>query len=362
MTQSGNLWSASIPSFGSPLVIEYYLEAVDHLGALEYAPEGVDAGADPYDFFVGTRNVVYATGFEEASDNGWTHGLIANQDDWQRGDPAGTSGDPAAPFAGAKAWGNDIGGSGWNGAYANNVHNYLRSPAIDCSGAANVHLEFRRWLTVESGQYDQARIRVAGQLVWSNPAGGNLIDDEWMPITIDVSSLAAGNPSVQVEFSLQSDGGVAFGGWNLDELALVELGPGYCTAKTNSLGCAAAIGWTGTPSATSGAPFLVSASQALNQRSGLLFYGFAPAALPFQGGTKCVVHPLRRTALQDSGGNPGPPDCSGVFAFDLNARTASGVDPALVAGADVFAQWWYRDGGDPFGTALSDALQFRICP
>jgi len=369
----GGNWRGLIPAQGSPKVIEYYIEAQDNLGAGEVAPKGVDTGSTPYDFFVGTRSVLYATGFEEATDNGWTHAQVATQDDWQRGILYGKAGDPASAFAGTRVWGNDLGPTGWNGSYANNVSNWLRSPAINCSGATQVFLEFRRWLTVEASQFDQSRIRVNGTQVWINPVAGDLLDTAWVPFQLDISALAANNPSVQVEFSLQSDGGVAYGGWNIDEFAIVTLAPGistcpaasaYCTAKTNSQGCVPQIAASGSASATSAAPFTISGTNVINQRSGLLFYGFTQGASLFQGGTKCIAGSPKRTQLVDSGGNPGADDCSGVLAIDFNARIQSGIDPALFAGSTVFAQWWYRDGADPqgFGTGLSNALQFRICP
>ena len=61
-----------------------------------------------------------------------------------------------------------------------------------------------------------------------------------------------------------------------------------------------------------------------------------------------------------SGGNPLPADCSGNLQFDFNAWIHSGVDPALQAGSDVHAQWWYRDVGDPFTSGLSDAIRFEV--
>jgi hypothetical protein len=39
---------------------------------------------------------------------------------------------------------------------------------------------------------------------------------------IDISHLADNNPAVQIEFRLQSDGRLEFGGWNIDDLALTE--------------------------------------------------------------------------------------------------------------------------------------------
>ncbi len=370
---SGSTWRASIPALGTPVTIEYYIEAVDDQGASEVAPKGADVGAQPYDFFVGVRTVIYSTGFEETTDNGWTHAQVATQDDWQRGTLFGKAGDPSAAFAGTRAWGNDLGPTGWNGFYTNNVNNWLRSPSINCSGSSSVTLEFRRWLTVESGQFDQARIRVNGQLVWSNPTNADLIDTSWVPVSLDISAIAANNPSVQVEFSLQSDGGVTFGGWNIDAFALVKLEPGtvvcpsaasYCTAKLNSQGCAPQIASIGQASATSASPFTISASGVINQKAGLLFYGYSAGSGAFQGGIKCVGGSVRRTALQQSGGTLGPDDCSGAFTLDFNARIQSGVDSALTVGADVFAQWWYRDGADTtgFGTGLSNGLSFRVCP
>lgn len=131
----------------------------------------------------------------------------------------------------------------------------------------------------------------------------------------------------------------------------------YCTAKVNSQLCVPAIGYSGMPSVTPGPQFSVSASNVLAGRNGLLFYGFLPHAGNFQGGVLCVQSPVRRTALQNSGGAA---VCDGVLSVDMNARIQSGVDPQLVTGATVYCQFWYRDPSDPWGTGLSDALEFAI--
>jgi len=141
----------------------------------------------------------------------------------------------------------------------------------------------------------------------------------------------------------------------------------YCIAKTNSLGCTSAIGFSGTPSATAGSGFDVGATNVFSHKIGLLFYGLRGSALvPFQGGWLCVRPPLRRTPAQSSGGALPPPsrDCTGTFSFDFNAWIATGADPALVAGQDVWAQYWSRDPGfpPPDGSNLTDALAFAIQP
>lgn len=137
----------------------------------------------------------------------------------------------------------------------------------------------------------------------------------------------------------------------------------YCTAKVNSQGCTPAIGFTGAPDFDAGSGFVVGASNVLNNKSGVLFYGLdGPSSLSFQGGFLCVKAPTTRTPPQSSGGNPPPDDCSGTFALDFNVRIASGVDPRLVAGETVWSQYWSRDPQSAFTTNLSDALRFFIAP
>ncbi|HVS11400.1 MAG TPA: hypothetical protein VMS76_16130 [Planctomycetota bacterium] len=135
----------------------------------------------------------------------------------------------------------------------------------------------------------------------------------------------------------------------------------YCTAKVNSLGCTPAIGWSGFPSATAGSGFAIAASSELAQKFGLLFYGTSgPQAQPFQGGFLCAQGPIQRTAVQASGGAAG--SCSGSYSFDFNVWIAGGSDPALVAGAQAWAQYWSRDPASPSTTNLTDALEFTIAP
>lgn len=137
----------------------------------------------------------------------------------------------------------------------------------------------------------------------------------------------------------------------------------YCTAKTNSAGCAPAISAAGQPRASGGAPFTVSVADLLNGQLGVLFYSTSAAAsVPFQGGTLCLQTPVVRTPPVGSGGSPVGSDCTGGYALDFNAWIAGGGDPALVAGAHVWAQHWSRDPGVASGTGLSDALAFTVAP
>ncbi len=134
----------------------------------------------------------------------------------------------------------------------------------------------------------------------------------------------------------------------------------YCTAKTTSHSCVPSISATGAPSASAGSGFTIQAANVEPMKNGVLFYCYAgPAAQPFQGGTFCLKFPVKRTPPTNSGGAA---NCSGVLSMDFNAWIATGFDPGLVAGAQIWAQDWFRDPTAPFGTGLSNALTFHICP
>lgn len=136
----------------------------------------------------------------------------------------------------------------------------------------------------------------------------------------------------------------------------------HCTAKANSSGCTPSVSANGSPSASSSSAFTITASQVLAQQSGLLFYGVSgPNATSHQAGYMCVRAPLQRTPVQLASADGAPP-CIGRYTFDFNAHIASGIDAALVAGQPVWAQFWSRDFLAPFGSGLTDAVTFVICP
>ncbi|MCP3917279.1 MAG: CehA/McbA family metallohydrolase [bacterium] len=133
----------------------------------------------------------------------------------------------------------------------------------------------------------------------------------------------------------------------------------YCTGKASSLGCTPDIAWSGTPSATAGSGFTISASDLIPNSFGLMIYGLAPDFRPFQDATLCVGLPFVRTPIQNSGSGGSAP-CSGEYTLDFNTLIASGMDPTLTVGTTVFSQYWQRDNAASFGSGLSNALQFTI--
>jgi hypothetical protein len=182
---------------------------------------------------------------------------------------------------------------------------------------------------------------------------------------IDLSTMT----STQVSWSKWGFTGIAFGP--------ACAAQSYCTGKPNSLGCVASIVSKGvsSPSALSG--FEVSAASVRNQTLGILLYATTgAAAVPFQGGVLCVAPPVQRSKAVSSGGSAAPAvDCSGVLSLDFNSLLAGKYHqtdlregpvppPGFPPGTTVYCQWWIRDPGlpPPNSSALSDALQFVLCP
>ncbi len=132
----------------------------------------------------------------------------------------------------------------------------------------------------------------------------------------------------------------------------------YCTGKTNSLGCVPAINAVGSPSKSAG-NLTIGCTNVLNQKNGLMFFGFAPLNSPFQGGTLCVASPTIRTASQNSGGSATGSNCSGSYSFTFSTAQMNlfGIDP----GETVYCQYWMRDPQSASTTGLSNAAQFTVC-
>lgn len=137
-----------------------------------------------------------------------------------------------------------------------------------------------------------------------------------------------------------------------------------CTAKLASAFCLPSIAFSGTPSLTDPNPFDITASMIINNKNGLLFYGYGATSLPFLGGTLCAMPPLRRMSIQNSGGNLPPNDCSGTYSLDFNAHIQAGSDPFLAVGQEAVCQWWFRDPQDfqGFGAGLSNGVRLTVGP
>lgn len=210
-------WHALLPGQLAPLSQTYHIEAVHQNGVVLRMPAVGE-------YLVTTRaeRRIWREDFETGG-AGWTHGAVTGIDEWQIGAPAGKSGfgwsDPAAAFSGSQCAGTDLGQAS-DGLYTAPSETWLRSPPIDCTGMTGVRLRFRRWLSVVAPS-DFADLRINGGLVWQSSFTVTS-ESGWSTFDLPVSA-ATNHPGVVVEFRLRSNGAVAFGGWNLDDVELYTL-------------------------------------------------------------------------------------------------------------------------------------------
>ena len=366
--QGAFLFGTSIPITPTPAQIDYYVVASDTLGnSVRWPGPGAVEG-----FRVGAPIPLWSSDFESGI-AGWTHGTYGDTpnpaDEWQLGDPAGRFGDtaqlgqvihwrdPADAASGVNCWGIDL-GNGSNGNYGTNVHVWLRSPLIDCTVARGAQLSFSRWLSVQYGSADQARVRVNGNVVWSNPTSTNLLDMAWSTQVLDISSYADGNPAVQIEFELQSNASVQLGGWNVDDVVVTQIGPatndcvsptGYGPAKVHSGSTIARLHAIGDTSLLFG-PFQMRLEGGVPLRPAMLYSSHAPASTPMLGGTLLIAQPFAREIAWQ------------LDAFG-DAESTYTVQPSQV-GTTRYFQALFRDPGSPDGTGIgfSKALRVSFCP
>lgn len=241
MQAAGNWRTGAIPEQPWGQVVRYRVELALANGEVVQYPH--NAAAPWYELFVGDVTPLYCTDFEGAEPPaGWWHELVDGQsqegaDDWQWGAPAGKVGsrDPAAPHSGVAAFGNDLGIDNWNGRYQPNKVNALYAPlvtGIDAGRYDQVRLHYWRWLTVEDGYYDEARILAGGAPVWSNLAteengAVHHEDREWVFHDVDLTD-AVRDGKVQVSFELSTDGGFELGGWTIDDFCIVGFRAPLC--------------------------------------------------------------------------------------------------------------------------------------
>jgi len=184
----------------------------------------------------GTQTLFY-DGFE--TNTGWTFG--GGNGEWQIGTPNNCGGDygnpdPNGAYAGTKVLGNDLTGTG---SYPCDYEAYLSatyatSPVINCSGAGNVQLSFRRYLNVEQPLYDGASILASANgtsftQIWASTA--TITDSAWSLQTYDISGVADGQSTVYIRFQIdKSDSSWQYSGWNIDEVTVTGYVDSPCTS------------------------------------------------------------------------------------------------------------------------------------
>lgn len=369
---AGASWSGSIPGAPSPARIFYYVQVSDSLGNTAFDPP--QAGAAPVFFSVGSQQVLFSDDFETAKS--WSAPAGVNVGAWVRDDPIGTTVGPAqaqpeddSPLGvGTRCFFTGQGSLGGS-ADQNDVDNgprTLTSPVINVP-YPNAELRYSYWL-FSSAQNDSLRVELSLDGVqWVTARTHTRGDGGWREDRIDIGSHVAVGTSVRVRFSISDTPNDSITEAAIDDVAISTLLSSgctlptvYCTAKLDSTFCYPQASFQGYPSVGGASSLTLGLSGASGQRNGLLFYGYGVQVAPYLGGFFCTTTPVRRTPVQSTGGTAG--SCLGAMSFDFSGLIASGSDPQLTVGRLCAAQWYYRDPQDPFGTCLSNAVSFTICP
>ncbi|GEM_PF-6257992 len=260
---------------------------------------------------------------------GWT--LEPN---WAWGDPAGSGGDPQNGYTGTNVLGYNL-----SGTYSNSMTvKHATSTAIDCSDLEGVNVSFRRWLGVESSQYDHAVFSVSNngstfQTVWSNPAS-DLTDTSWVEVNYDISSVADGQAAVYLRWTMgSSDSLVVYCGWNIDDVVIT----GVSTLPTPTPGATMTPSPTTTPIPT-----------------------WTPAGSPTPGPSHTAEpsptpggNPYIRLRLNDTEFEAGD-------LFDLecdvgNGNSVTTADRYIIL--DVYANYWFYPGWTQAVEFTSETMQ-----
>jgi cysteine-rich repeat protein len=226
LTQTGDTYTGDIPAQPDGTVVQYKVTMSLSDGSTISFPQN---NADPfYEFYVGQVTTLWCASFDDAASAGaadWT-----KTPDWEAGPPLGLATDPKVAFAGTNVFGMDL---TQDGAYRPGNMSVAETPEIDLQGHTAVRLQYQRWLGVEDGFYDNARIFANGTQVYTNFAsandpqtgGVNHVDREWRFQDVDLSAVAAASTTgkVKLSFILESDEGLEFGGWTLDDVCVVAI-------------------------------------------------------------------------------------------------------------------------------------------
>jgi len=181
------------------------------------------------------RAVIYSSDFE-ANDGGWISGGAG---DWEWGPVvAGIYNncfnvggpEPAAAFSGVNCWGTILDDCHTGPGAVSTL-----TQTFDFSGLTGaMELSFQTWYHV-FGDWDYIEIFANGTQLWIYDGSDPTAD--WGPQIVDLSAYA-GNPSVEIQFSLYASTVVNYRGWYLDD---VEIATGGGAAAIPTMGTTALI-------------------------------------------------------------------------------------------------------------------------
>ncbi len=200
---------ATIPPQDDATVVRY--QVIAHLddGTDRAFPENP---ADPqYQMFVGTATPLWCDRLD--AEPQWTQSGVRS---WEWARPFGRAGDAPVPFTGEAVLGTNLTGSG---RYPAVEATRITTPSIDTTGFNDVHLQFRRWLTVENRAADRAAIEIGTDILWENAAVDH-VDREWRFVDLPLPP-----GELAITFLIDANGRTELGGWNLDDVCVIAADP-----------------------------------------------------------------------------------------------------------------------------------------
>lgn len=143
---------------------------------------------------------------------------------WEFGTPSSW---PGGCNSGSECWGTNLDGN-----YANSANETLVTPEIDLSGiSGDIQFRWAQATHIEDATYDNARAEVsvdggAWEVMWEHAGATAQID--WQNFSHTISG--AGGGTVQFRFTMEADGSVAYNGYYVDDLELIEVDEYACLA------------------------------------------------------------------------------------------------------------------------------------
>lgn len=232
--QSGTTYVGTLPAGECGQTTEFYFTASGSGGYAAVDPCGAPTNVYSAPVALAPPTPELAFAYDMSVNPGWTLGT-----GWAYGDPTGSCGDPQNGFTDTNVLGYNL-----SGCYTNGIPvRYATTTAIDCSNLVNTQLRFRRWLGLESSQYDHATIEASNNgttwtTIW-NFVGATLGETSWSLQTYDISAVADEQATVYIRWGMgPSDGGVVGCGWNIDDVEILgaEANPcaGYAIGDVNN--------------------------------------------------------------------------------------------------------------------------------
>jgi hypothetical protein len=229
-TQNGSDYTADVPLPNDGGRVDFQAQISFSDGTTQILPD--NPGDEYYQMYQGETVELYCTDFEtDPFAEGWEVTTRSGVADFEWG-PASTqfsATDPPAAYSGDHIIGLGIGYD-----YADETATEIALPPIDVGQYSDVLVQYRRWLAVEDGFFDHAVIRANGEPAWSNfdsqmgnSSSTHHIDREWRFQSVPVSTRFSGTV-LNLSFRLDSDQGLHFGGWSLDDLCVVANPASIC--------------------------------------------------------------------------------------------------------------------------------------